>query len=170
MSDLLCQHTPLLTPGLEDSSKYAILNANYMAARLADHYKIRFRGEEGFVAHEFILDFTDIKERCTVLCTPVCLHFTSAAVSVKHFDIVYFWTRWQLSCIWNEYVLVCYTSLAIVHASCVFLVSLTACRWLPSTAYTSSRNACVLMQSVCSRSLSWVNDFINSMHDTMRII
>eukprot|EP00041_Stephanoeca_diplocostata_P016008 m.311491 g.311491 ORF g.311491 m.311491 type:complete len:1006 (-) comp20223_c0_seq1:227-3244(-) len=52
--------------GLEDSSKYAILNANYMAARLADHYKIRFRGEQGYVAHEFILDFTDIKNRCGI--------------------------------------------------------------------------------------------------------
>jgi hypothetical protein len=34
----------------------AILNANYMAKRLEDHYPIMFRNDNGFCAHEFILD------------------------------------------------------------------------------------------------------------------
>jgi glycine dehydrogenase len=47
--------------GLTNASKFAILNANYMMARLAPHYKIRFLGEEGRVAHEFILDLAEHK-------------------------------------------------------------------------------------------------------------
>ncbi len=42
--------------GLRRASEVAILNANYMADRLKDHYSILFRGSRGRVAHEFILD------------------------------------------------------------------------------------------------------------------
>jgi glycine dehydrogenase len=42
--------------GLERASQVAILNANYLAARLAPHYPVLYRGESGLVAHEFILD------------------------------------------------------------------------------------------------------------------
>jgi glycine dehydrogenase len=42
--------------GLTRASEIAILNANYMAARLADHYPILYTGRRGRVAHEFILD------------------------------------------------------------------------------------------------------------------
>ncbi|MDF1798457.1 MAG: aminomethyl-transferring glycine dehydrogenase [Planctomycetota bacterium] len=42
--------------GLELSTKVAILNANYMAKRLSGHYDVLYTGEDGFVAHEFILD------------------------------------------------------------------------------------------------------------------
>jgi len=48
--------------GLTDASKYAILNANYMAKRLESHYPILFRGKNGTCAHEFILDLRPIKE------------------------------------------------------------------------------------------------------------
>jgi glycine dehydrogenase len=34
----------------------AILNANYMASRLAEHYDVLYRGATGRVAHEFIID------------------------------------------------------------------------------------------------------------------
>jgi glycine dehydrogenase len=43
-------------PGLKRATEVAILNANYMANRLKDHYDILFTGENGRVAHEFILD------------------------------------------------------------------------------------------------------------------
>ncbi len=43
-------------PGLTRATELAILNANYMAKRLEGHYDILFRGPEGYVAHEFILD------------------------------------------------------------------------------------------------------------------
>ncbi len=42
--------------GLRRASQTAILNANYMAARLDGHYSVLYRGPGGRVAHEFILD------------------------------------------------------------------------------------------------------------------
>jgi len=42
--------------GLTRATELAILNANYMAKRLEGHYDVLFRGPEGYVAHEFILD------------------------------------------------------------------------------------------------------------------
>ena len=42
--------------GLTRATEAAILNANYMATRLAGHYDVLFTGDEGRCAHEFILD------------------------------------------------------------------------------------------------------------------
>lgn len=42
--------------GLKRATQYAILNANYMAKRLENHYPILYRGRNGTCAHEFILD------------------------------------------------------------------------------------------------------------------
>jgi glycine dehydrogenase len=42
--------------GLRRASEVAILNANYMAARLEGHYPVVYKGKRGRVAHEFILD------------------------------------------------------------------------------------------------------------------
>ena len=42
--------------GLRKATEVAILNANYMARRLEDHYPVLFRGAQGRCAHEFILD------------------------------------------------------------------------------------------------------------------
>ncbi len=42
--------------GLKRATQYAILNANYMAARLGAHYPVLFTGAKGRVAHEFIID------------------------------------------------------------------------------------------------------------------
>jgi len=47
--------------GIRKASEVAILNANYMASRLAAHYPIRFLGQNGFVAHEFIIDCSSFK-------------------------------------------------------------------------------------------------------------
>ncbi|HQW04999.1 MAG: aminomethyl-transferring glycine dehydrogenase [Flavobacteriales bacterium] len=47
--------------GLTDSTRYAILNANYLRVRLQDHYPILYNGEEGMVAHEMILDCRSFK-------------------------------------------------------------------------------------------------------------
>jgi glycine dehydrogenase len=49
-------------PGLKRATEMAILNANYMAARLEDAYGILYRGREGFSAHEFIVDLRPFKE------------------------------------------------------------------------------------------------------------
>ncbi|MFM2342662.1 MAG: hypothetical protein RLZZ592_2315, partial [Pseudomonadota bacterium] len=53
--------------GLKAATETAILNANYVAARLADHYDIHFSGgidgiQGGGVAHECILDLRPLKE------------------------------------------------------------------------------------------------------------
>jgi len=42
--------------GLTSSTKHAILNANYMKARLEEHYPVLYSGEMGRAAHEMILD------------------------------------------------------------------------------------------------------------------
>jgi len=47
--------------GLENASKLAILNANYMAKRLESHYPVLFRGKNGTCAHEFIIDLRPLK-------------------------------------------------------------------------------------------------------------
>jgi glycine dehydrogenase len=44
------------TEGLEQATKYAILNANYIKARLEKHYQILYTGSNGRCAHEMILD------------------------------------------------------------------------------------------------------------------
>jgi glycine dehydrogenase len=48
--------------GLAEATKVAILNANYIAHRLKDHYPILYTGSTGNVAHECILDIRPIKE------------------------------------------------------------------------------------------------------------
>jgi len=47
--------------GLADASRYALLNANYVAARLDPHFPVLYRGEGGRVAHECIIDIRDYK-------------------------------------------------------------------------------------------------------------
>ncbi|MCK4747524.1 MAG: aminomethyl-transferring glycine dehydrogenase, partial [Bacteroidales bacterium] len=47
--------------GLTESTQVAILNANYVAASLKDHYDILYTGTEGYVAHEMILDCRKFK-------------------------------------------------------------------------------------------------------------
>ena len=47
--------------GLTASTKYAILNANYLAARLKDSYGILYTGKNGRVGHELILEARNFK-------------------------------------------------------------------------------------------------------------
>jgi glycine dehydrogenase len=47
--------------GLTRATEIAILNANYMAARLREHYPLLYAGARGRVAHEFILDLRPFK-------------------------------------------------------------------------------------------------------------
>nr|WP_256470102.1 aminomethyl-transferring glycine dehydrogenase [Herbiconiux sp. L3-i23] len=42
--------------GLRDATGAAVLAANYIAARLADHFPVLYKGDDGLVAHECILD------------------------------------------------------------------------------------------------------------------
>lgn len=47
--------------GLSYATQIAILNANYIATRLKDHYPVLYTGAQGRVAHECILDIRPIK-------------------------------------------------------------------------------------------------------------
>ncbi|CAM9253041.1 unnamed protein product [Choristocarpus tenellus] len=47
--------------GLKKSTQMAILNANYMAAKLSGHFDVLYRGREGLSAHEFIVDLRPFK-------------------------------------------------------------------------------------------------------------
>lgn len=48
--------------GLEQSTKMALLNANYIAKRLENYYPVLYKGKNGFVAHECILDLRPFKK------------------------------------------------------------------------------------------------------------
>lgn len=48
--------------GVKKATEYAILNANYMKARLKQHYPILYTGKNGTCAHEFIVDLRPYKQ------------------------------------------------------------------------------------------------------------
>jgi glycine dehydrogenase len=48
--------------GLKDATEIAILSANYISVRLKDHYPTLYASEQGYVAHECILDLRPLKE------------------------------------------------------------------------------------------------------------
>lgn len=48
--------------GLTQATKVAILNANYIAKRLEGHYSVLYKGQDGLVAHECILDLRQFKK------------------------------------------------------------------------------------------------------------
>jgi glycine dehydrogenase len=52
--------------GLKQATEMAILSANYVAERLKDHYPVLFKGRNGRVAHECILDTRVLKERAGI--------------------------------------------------------------------------------------------------------
>jgi len=47
--------------GVKRSTEYAIMNANYMKAKLEKYYKILYTGTNGYCAHEFIVDLRPFK-------------------------------------------------------------------------------------------------------------
>jgi glycine dehydrogenase len=53
------------TDGLTNATKVALLNANYIKARLEQHYPVLFAQPNGRVAHELILDLRPIKQAST---------------------------------------------------------------------------------------------------------
>ncbi|MBA2078118.1 aminomethyl-transferring glycine dehydrogenase [Rhodanobacter sp. PCA2] len=50
------------TAGLRKATQVALLNANYIAKRLAPHYETLYTGRNGLVAHECILDLRPLKD------------------------------------------------------------------------------------------------------------
>ena len=52
--------------GLKDATAFAILSANYIAARLGSHYPVLYTGANDRVAHECIIDIRGIQDRCGI--------------------------------------------------------------------------------------------------------
>ncbi|MBR1785372.1 MAG: aminomethyl-transferring glycine dehydrogenase [Bacteroidales bacterium] len=52
--------------GLTDVTKHAILNANYLRARLQQHYKILYTNRNGMCGHEMIVDFSEFSLKVSV--------------------------------------------------------------------------------------------------------
>jgi glycine dehydrogenase len=52
--------------GLTQATKVAILNANYLARRLDEHFPVLYKGKNGFVAHECIVDLRKVKRSAGV--------------------------------------------------------------------------------------------------------
>jgi glycine dehydrogenase len=52
--------------GLTEATKIAILNANYIAKRLEGHYPVLYKGSNGLVAHECILDLREFKKNADI--------------------------------------------------------------------------------------------------------
>jgi glycine dehydrogenase len=57
--------------GLQHATEAAILAANYISARLADHYPTLYASNNGHVAHECILDLRGFKDTCGVMAEDV---------------------------------------------------------------------------------------------------
>jgi len=52
--------------GLTTATQVAILNANYIAHRLAPYYPVLYKGKNGLVAHECILDLRSLKKSANI--------------------------------------------------------------------------------------------------------
>ena len=59
------------TQGLTAATEVAILNANYIANRLAPHYPVLYTGKNGLVAHECIIDLRVFKKSADIDVTDV---------------------------------------------------------------------------------------------------
>ena len=55
--------------GLTESTKAALLNANYMAHRLKDHFTLRYKNANGRVAHELLIDLHDFEKKAGLKVT-----------------------------------------------------------------------------------------------------
>ena len=54
--------TMMGSEGLRTATEHAILNANYIATRLNPHYPVLYKGTNGHVAHECIIDLRQFKK------------------------------------------------------------------------------------------------------------
>jgi len=59
------------TAGLRKATQVALLNANYIAKRLAPHFKTLYTGRNGLVAHECILDVRPLEKTSGVVAEDV---------------------------------------------------------------------------------------------------
>lgn len=57
--------------GLQRATRVAVLNANYIAQRLAPHYDILYTGRNNYVAHECIIDTRPFKQSAGIMSTDI---------------------------------------------------------------------------------------------------
>jgi glycine dehydrogenase len=57
--------------GVTDATKYAILNANYLKSRLEKYFSVLYKGTNGRVGHEFILNMKQFKEEANIEVTDI---------------------------------------------------------------------------------------------------
>ncbi|HAW50803.1 MAG TPA: glycine dehydrogenase (aminomethyl-transferring) [Flavobacteriales bacterium] len=57
--------------GLTQSTKIAILNANYLKSRLTDHYDVLYKNKKGMAAHEMILECREFKKTAGIEVTDI---------------------------------------------------------------------------------------------------
>ena len=74
--------------GLKRATQVALLNANYIAKKLAPHYPTLYSGRNGYVAHECILDLRPLKEASGVSAEDVAKRLIDYGfhVAVTHWD------------------------------------------------------------------------------------
>ena len=69
--------------GLKRATQVAILNSNYMMKRLEKAYDVNFVGEQGFVAHEFIIN-ADFKATANVEAIDIAKRLQVRNTACKH--------------------------------------------------------------------------------------
>jgi glycine dehydrogenase len=52
--------------GLTEATRMAVLNANYLKSKLEKNYQVLYRGTNGMVGHEFILNMKEFRDKCGV--------------------------------------------------------------------------------------------------------
>jgi glycine dehydrogenase len=72
--------------GLTEATKIAILNANYIARRLAGHYEVLYTGPGGLVAHECIVDTRPFKASAGVVKPHTALRNMSTLIRAVNFS------------------------------------------------------------------------------------
>lgn len=55
--------------GLSESTKLALLNANYIAHRLTEHYSLRYKNDNKRVAHELLIDLAEFDKKAGLKVT-----------------------------------------------------------------------------------------------------
>ncbi|KAG9314056.1 glycine cleavage system P-protein-domain-containing protein [Chiua virens] len=71
--------------GLAQSTNVALLNANYMAQRLAGHYTIRFKNANGRVAHELLIDLAEFDKSAWSEGNRLCQEATETLEEINRF-------------------------------------------------------------------------------------
>ena len=69
--------------GMEQATRWALLNANYVAKRLSEDYPVLYTGKNGRVAHECIVDLRPLKAESGITETDIAKRFIAALKQIK---------------------------------------------------------------------------------------